>query len=116
MGRCNFHRAWPHLRPCPAAKSGGYAAGPKGCKADLPLACQRGGVDALGRQGEYLGDFFGNGTDSLLALTTACGETATITGAQSGLRLDVTGASTANGALVELWSRNGGGNQRRALG
>ena len=32
----------------------------------------------------------------------------TITGVQSGLCLDVTGASTANGALVELWTCNGG--------
>ena len=32
----------------------------------------------------------------------------TITGVQSGLCLDVTGASTANGALVALWTCNGG--------
>ena len=39
----------------------------------------------------------------------------TITGAQSGLCLDMTGASTANGALVELWSCNGGSNQQWTL-
>jgi endo-1,4-beta-xylanase len=39
-----------------------------------------------------------------------------ITGAQSGLCLDVTGASTANGAPVELWTCNGGTNQQWALG
>ena len=32
----------------------------------------------------------------------------TITGVQSGLCLDVTGASTADGALAELWTCNGG--------
>ena len=31
----------------------------------------------------------------------------TVTGSQSGLCLDVTGASTANGALAELWTCNG---------
>ncbi|WP_329262496.1 RICIN domain-containing protein [Actinoallomurus sp. NBC_01490] len=36
----------------------------------------------------------------------------TITGVQSGRCLDVTGASTADGALVELWRCNGGGNQK----
>jgi hypothetical protein len=36
----------------------------------------------------------------------------TITGVQSGLGLDVTGAGTANGALVQLWTCNGGSNQR----
>jgi hypothetical protein len=40
----------------------------------------------------------------------------TITSVQSGLCLDVTGASTANGALVELWTCNGGGNQQWKLG
>lgn len=35
-----------------------------------------------------------------------------ITGVQSGLCLDVTGASTADGALAELWTCNGGANQR----
>ena len=39
----------------------------------------------------------------------------TITGAQSGLCLDVTGASTADGALVELWTCNGGSNQQWTL-
>jgi hypothetical protein len=39
----------------------------------------------------------------------------TITGVQSGLCLDVTGASTANGAPVELWTCNGGSNQQWAL-
>ncbi|MEV4624042.1 ricin-type beta-trefoil lectin domain protein [Asanoa sp. NPDC049573] len=36
----------------------------------------------------------------------------TITGVQSGLCLDVTGAGTANGAAVELWTCNGGSNQQ----
>ncbi|MFG1810835.1 RICIN domain-containing protein [Streptomyces sp. NPDC049040] len=36
----------------------------------------------------------------------------TIAGVRSGLCLDVTGASTADGALVELWTRNGGADQR----
>jgi len=40
----------------------------------------------------------------------------TITSAQSGLCLDVTGASTANGALVELWTCNGQSNQQWTLG
>ena len=40
----------------------------------------------------------------------------TITGVQSGLCLDVTGASTANGALVELWTCNGQSNQQWSLG
>jgi hypothetical protein len=40
----------------------------------------------------------------------------TITGVQSGLCLDVTGASTANGALVELWTCNGQSNQQWTLG
>ncbi|MBS2966867.1 RICIN domain-containing protein, partial [Actinocrinis puniceicyclus] len=40
----------------------------------------------------------------------------TVTGVQSGLCLDVTGASTANGALVELWTCNGGSNQQWTLG
>jgi hypothetical protein len=40
----------------------------------------------------------------------------TITGTQSGLCLDVTGARTANGSLVELWTCNGGSNQQWTLG
>jgi hypothetical protein len=40
----------------------------------------------------------------------------TITGVQSGLCLDVTGASTNNGALAELWTCNGGSNQEWTLG
>ncbi|MFC3993333.1 ricin-type beta-trefoil lectin domain protein [Actinoplanes siamensis] len=36
----------------------------------------------------------------------------TITGVQSGLCLDVTGAGTANGTAVGLWTCNGGSNQR----
>ena len=32
----------------------------------------------------------------------------TITGVQSGLCLDVTGAGTGNGTPVELWTCNGG--------
>jgi hypothetical protein len=40
----------------------------------------------------------------------------TITGVQLGLRLDVTGASTANGALAELWTCDGGSNQQWKLG
>jgi hypothetical protein len=35
---------------------------------------------------------------------------------QSGLCLDVTGGSTADGALVELWNCNGGSNQQWNLG
>jgi hypothetical protein len=31
---------------------------------------------------------------------------------QSGLCLDVTGAATANGTKVELWTCNGGANQQ----
>ncbi len=30
--------------------------------------------------------------------------------------LDVTGASTANGAVVELWTCNGGSNQQWTIG
>ncbi|GAA2360683.1 hypothetical protein GCM10010246_58960 [Streptomyces cuspidosporus] len=40
----------------------------------------------------------------------------TITGVQSGLCLDVTGGATADGALAELWTCNGGGSQRWTLG
>jgi len=36
----------------------------------------------------------------------------TVTGVQSGLCLDVTGAATANGTKVELWTCNGGTNQQ----
>ena len=36
----------------------------------------------------------------------------TIVGVQSGLCLDVTGAGTANGTLVEIWTCNGGSNQQ----
>ncbi len=36
----------------------------------------------------------------------------TLTGVQSGLCLDVTGASTAADAPVEIWTGNGGGNQK----
>jgi hypothetical protein len=36
----------------------------------------------------------------------------TITGRQSGLCLDVTGAATANGTPIELWTCNGAANQR----
>jgi hypothetical protein len=36
----------------------------------------------------------------------------TITGVHSGLCLDVSGASTANGALVQLWTCHGGSNQQ----
>jgi hypothetical protein len=35
-----------------------------------------------------------------------------ITGVQSGLCLDVTGAGTANGTLVQLWTCHGGSNQK----
>ncbi len=42
--------------------------------------------------------------------------TGTITGIQSGLCLDVTGASIANGALAELWTCNGQSNQQWTLG
>ncbi|WP_367318421.1 RICIN domain-containing protein [Streptomyces sp. HUAS ZL42] len=35
---------------------------------------------------------------------------------QSGLCLDVTGASVASGALIELWTCNGGSNQQWQLG
>ena len=40
----------------------------------------------------------------------------TVTGVKSGLCLDVTGASTADGALAELWTCNGGSNQQWNLG
>uniref|UniRef100_UPI00300B66DF ricin-type beta-trefoil lectin domain protein n=1 Tax=Streptomyces sp. CA2R106 TaxID=3120153 RepID=UPI00300B66DF len=40
----------------------------------------------------------------------------TVTGTQSGLCLDVTAASTANGALAELWTCNGQTNQQWNLG
>ncbi|GAA1961701.1 hypothetical protein GCM10009838_17940 [Catenulispora subtropica] len=40
----------------------------------------------------------------------------TVTGVQSGLRLDVTGASTASGALVELWTCNDQSSQQWKLG
>jgi hypothetical protein len=40
----------------------------------------------------------------------------TVTGAQSGLCLDVTSAGTANGSLVELWTCNGQSNQQWTLG
>jgi len=33
-------------------------------------------------------------------------------GVQSGLCLDVIGAGTANGVLVEIWTCNGGTNQQ----
>jgi hypothetical protein len=36
----------------------------------------------------------------------------TVTGRESGLRLDVAGAGTANGTAVELWTCNGGSNQK----
>lgn len=36
----------------------------------------------------------------------------TIVGVQSGLCLDVTGQQTANGTLIEIWTCNGGANQR----
>lgn len=39
----------------------------------------------------------------------------TVTIAQSGLCLDVTGAATANGTPVELWTCNGGSNQQWSL-
>ncbi|SCE43457.1 endo-1,4-beta-xylanase [Streptomyces sp. DvalAA-14] len=39
-----------------------------------------------------------------------------MSGAQSGLCLDVTSASTANGALVELWTCTGASNQQWTLG
>lgn len=35
----------------------------------------------------------------------------TVTGVQSGLCPDVTGASTANGAPVQVWTCNGGTNE-----
>ena len=38
-----------------------------------------------------------------------------ITGNQSGLCLDVTGNSTADGAVAELWTCNGQPNQQRQL-
>jgi hypothetical protein len=40
----------------------------------------------------------------------------TVTGAQSGLCLDVTGESTADGSQVELWTCNGQTNQRWIFG
>ncbi len=40
----------------------------------------------------------------------------TITGVQSGLCLDVTGATTADGTPVELWTCNGQTNQQWTLG
>jgi hypothetical protein len=40
----------------------------------------------------------------------------TVTGVQSGLCLDVSAASTANGALAQLWTCNGGSNQQWTLG
>src|SRR3569833_132030 len=40
----------------------------------------------------------------------------TVTGVQSGLRLDVTAGATANGSLVELWTCNGQSNQQWTLG
>ena len=40
----------------------------------------------------------------------------TVTSVRSGLCLDVSGASTANGARVGLWSCHGGGNQQWRLG
>jgi hypothetical protein len=39
-----------------------------------------------------------------------------VTGVQSGLCLDVTGGSSADGALAELWTCNGGSNQQWTLG
>jgi len=36
----------------------------------------------------------------------------TVTGVQSGLCLDVTGAATANGTAVIIWTCNGGANQQ----
>ena len=36
----------------------------------------------------------------------------TITGTQSGLCLDASGAGTANGTLLELWTCTGGSNQQ----
>ncbi|WP_439654487.1 RICIN domain-containing protein [Streptacidiphilus neutrinimicus] len=39
-----------------------------------------------------------------------------MTGVQSGLCLDVTGASTADGALVQLWTCSGQSNQHWTLG
>jgi hypothetical protein len=35
---------------------------------------------------------------------------------QSGLCLDVTGAGTADGTPIELWTCNGGSNQQWSLG
>ncbi|MEW2302287.1 RICIN domain-containing protein [Streptomyces sp. NPDC006655] len=40
----------------------------------------------------------------------------TITSVASGFCLDVTDASTANGAPAALWTRNGGSNQQWTLG
>jgi hypothetical protein len=40
----------------------------------------------------------------------------TFTGVQSGLCLDVTGATNPNGAGLELWTCNGGANQQWTLG
>ncbi|MFI5916837.1 RICIN domain-containing protein [Dactylosporangium sp. NPDC051541] len=40
----------------------------------------------------------------------------TITGVESGLCLDVTGAATASGTLAQLWACNNGGNQQWRLG
>jgi hypothetical protein len=36
----------------------------------------------------------------------------TIVGQQSGLCLDVSGAGTANGTPIEIWTRNGQANQQ----
>ncbi|HXR70379.1 RICIN domain-containing protein, partial [Actinocrinis sp.] len=38
-----------------------------------------------------------------------------ITGVQSGLCLDVTNKSTANGALIQLWTCWGGSNEQWTL-
>jgi hypothetical protein len=43
------------------------------------------------------------------------GANGTITGVQSGLCLDVSGAGTANGTKVQLWTCTGGGNQQWVL-
>ncbi|XVV08015.1 RICIN domain-containing protein [Actinosynnema sp. CA-248983] len=39
-----------------------------------------------------------------------------MTSVQSGLGLDVSGGSTANGTKVQLWACNGGANQRWSRG
>jgi endo-1,4-beta-xylanase len=50
--------------------------------------------------------------DALNAGSSGGGQTTAIVGTGSGRCLDVTGASTSNGARLQLWDCNGGANQR----